>query len=65
MTRIGFLLAEKKLLKKEKFKFQWPKNEEDVGKITKQQLSWLLSGLQINPKKSFKEVKVEEEKIAI
>ena len=65
MIKIGFILAEKKLLKNEKLKFQWPKSEEEVGKITKQQLEWLLSGLQINPKKCFKEVKVEEEKIAI
>ena len=65
MIRIGFILAEKKLLKKEKLKFQWPKSEQEVGQITKQQLQWLLSGLQINPKKYFQEVKIEEEKIAM
>ena len=63
--KIGFILAEKKLIKKDNNKFQWPKNQEEVGKITKQQLEWLLSGLQINPKKYFKEVNIEEEKLAI
>ena len=65
MIRIGFILAEKKLLKKDKLKFQWPKSEQEVGKITKQQLEWLLSGLQINPKKYFQEINIEREKLAI
>ena len=65
MIKIGFVLAEKKLLKKDKQKFQWPKNEEEVGKLTKLQLQWLLSGLQINPKKYLKEIKIEDKKLAI
>jgi len=65
MIKTGFILAEKKLLKKDKLKFQWPKNEQEVGKITKQQLEWLLSGLQINPKKYFKEINISEEKLVI
>lgn len=63
--KTGFVLAEKKLLKKDNIKFQWPKNEQELGKITKQQLEWLLSGLQINPKKYFKDINIADEKLAI
>ena len=65
MIKIGFILAEKKLLKQENLRFQWPKSEQELGQITKQQVEWLLSGLQINPKKYFKEVKIDEKKLAI
>ena len=65
MTKIGFILAEKKLLKKDKLKYQWPKNEQEVGKITKEQLQWLLFGLQINPKRYFSEIKIDGEKLAM
>ena len=61
----GFVLAQKTLLETEKMKFQWPKDKEEMQKITKEQLNWLLSGLKINPQKYFKEIEIEEEKIAI
>ena len=61
----GFILAEKKLLDMEKMKFQWPKNGSDMKKITKQQLSWLLSGLKIYPDKCFKDIEIDRENIAI
>lgn len=61
----GFILAEKTLLDTEKMKFQWPRNKEEIQKITKEQLSWLLSGLKICPDKYFKEIEIEQEKIAI
>lgn len=61
----GFILAQKTLVDTEKMKFQWPKNQKEIKQITKQQLNWLLSGLKICPNKYFKEIEVDEEKIAI
>ena len=61
----GFVLAQKTLLDTEKMKFQWPRNSEELQQISKEQLSWLLSGLKIYPDKYFKEVEVSEEKIVI
>ena len=46
-------------------KFQWPKNPNEMKNITREQLSWLLSGLKINPEKCFKEIDLKEEKIAV
>lgn len=61
----GFILAQKKLLDTEKMKFQWPRNSSEMKNITREQLSWLLSGLKINPEKCFKEIELKEEKIAV
>lgn len=61
----GFVLAQKTLLDTEKMKFQWPRNQKEVQQITKQQLNWLLSGLKIYPEKYFKEIEINEEKLAI
>ena len=61
----GFILAQKTLLDTEKMKFQWPRDREELQMITKEQLSWLLSGLKIYPDKYFKEVEVSEEKLVI
>lgn len=61
----GFVLAQKTLLDTEKMKFQWPRNSEELKQITKEQLNWLLSGLKIYPDKCFKEIEIDEEKIAI
>lgn len=61
----GFILAQKKLLDKEKMKFQWPRNSQEMKNITIEQLNWLLSGLKINPKKCFKEIELTDEKIAV
>ncbi len=61
----GFVLAEKSLIETERVKFQWPKNQEEIKSITKQQLNWLLSGLKLYPDKYFKEINISEEKIAI
>ena len=33
-------------------KFQWSKDKKDYGKITWQQLEWLLEGLEIEQKKA-------------
>ena len=49
----GFILAQKKLLDKEKMKFQWPRNSQEMKNITIEQLNWLLSGLKINQEKCF------------
>lgn len=61
----GFVLAQKKLLDTEKMKFQWPRNSNEMKNITREQLSWLLSGLKINPEKYFKEIELNEEKMAV
>ncbi len=60
----GFILAQKTLLETEKMKFNWPKGPEEMKTITKQQLNWLLSGLKIYPEKYFKDINLEEKKIA-
>lgn len=61
----GFILAQKKLLDKEKKKFQWPRNSQEMKNITIEQLNWLLSGLKINQEKCFKEIELTDEKIAV
>ena len=61
----GFILAQKKLLDTEKMKFQWPRNSSEMKNITREQLSWLLSGLKINPEKCFKEIELNEAKMAV
>ncbi len=53
----GFILASKKLL--DGMKFQWPSTPEDVKFITRQQLTWLLDGLEIEQRKAHREVKMD------
>lgn len=60
----GFILAQKTLLDKEKIKFDWPRDSSELKKITKQQLSWLLSGLKIEQKNSFKEINIDLKNVA-
>ena len=60
----GFVLAQKKLLNTDKMKFQWPRNKRELETITKEQLQWLLSGLEIYPKKYFKEYNLDKKSIA-
>ena len=60
----GFILAQKTLLDTEKMKFQWPRNTTELRNISKQQLNWLLSGLKIEQKNSFKEIKINSKNIA-
>ncbi len=59
----GFILAQKTLIE-DGAKFQWPRNSNELKKITKQQLSWMLSGLKIEQKNSFKEIELDLEKVA-
>lgn len=61
----GFILAQKTLLDVNGMKFKWPRNKGELKSIIKEQLEWLLSGLEIYPKKFFKEINLEENKIAI
>ena len=61
----GFILAQKKLLERSHMKYCWPKNEGELKNITKTQLNWLLSGLEIFPKKYFKTLEYEKEKAVI
>ncbi len=60
----GFVLAQKTLIDTEKMKFQWPRNSKELGRINKQQLNWLLSGLKIEQKTSFKEINLTPENVA-
>ena len=53
-----------KLLEKEKMKFKWPKTPVELKNITKQQLDWLLSGLQIEYKNSFRDIELNLENTA-
>ena len=61
----GFILAQKTLLDTEKMKFQWPRNKNELAKITEEQLRWLLSGLKMYPEKYFKEINVNKENMVI
>ena len=45
-------------------KFPWPKNATELRRINKQQLGWLLSGLRIEQKNSFKEIEIDLENTA-
>ena len=56
----GFVLATKKLL--DGMKFQWPRNKDEVKEITKQQLEWLLDGLEIEQKHAHHSVDLSSEK---
>ena len=60
----GFILAQKTLLDTEKMKFKWPRNSRELGLINKKQLDWLLSGLKIEQKTSFKEIKLNLKNVA-
>lgn len=51
----GFWIFQKKLLNRDKF--IWVKNDSrDTINITKEQLRWLLQGMEIEPKKHFKNI---------
>ena len=60
----GFILAQKTLLDADKMKFQWPRNSTELKNITKQQLNWLLSGLKLEQKTSFKDIEIGLENTA-
>ena len=60
----GFVLAQKTLLDQEKMIFQWPRNSNELKNITKQQLNWLLAGLKVEQKGSFKEFELDSENTA-
>ena len=45
----GWLLLYKRLSESQ---FQWPRNAEEVRRLTKQQFRWLMEGLTITPKRS-------------
>ena len=62
--RNGFVLAQKTLLNSENMKFQWPRNSQEMKQINKEQLRWLLSGLKIEQKNSFKEIDINIKDIA-
>ena len=47
----GFILLYKRI---EKWNLQWPRNQEEVKKLTHQELRWLLEGLSIQQPKAIK-----------
>lgn len=49
----GFLLLYKRL---EDGKFSWPRNEQEVRNITREQFIWLTQGLSIDQPKAIKKV---------
>lgn len=49
----GFLLMYKRL---ENGRFNWPRNENDVRKLTLEQYTWLLQGLSIDQPKVIKKI---------
>ena len=51
----GFLLCYKRLEQKAS-KFQWPRSQEEVCKLTSQQFRWLMEGLTIQPKKCIQKI---------
>ena len=46
----GYVLLYKRLAEKQ---FQWPRNEQELKKLTKQEFRWLMEGLSIVQKKAF------------
>lgn len=54
----GFLLLYKRL---ESGSFQWPRDEQAVRNISKQELRWLLEGLAIDQPKAVKKLKIRSE----
>lgn len=51
----GFLLCYKRLEQKAS-KFQWPRSQEEVCKLTSQQFRWLMEGLTIKSKKCIQKI---------
>lgn len=52
----GFVLLYKRL---ENGKFQWPRTQDDVLKISPQEFRWLLEGLSINQPKAVRKISVK------
>ena len=46
----GYVLLYKRLAEK---RFQWPRNEQELKQLTKQEFRWLMEGLSIVQKKAF------------
>ena len=46
----GYILLYKRLTEK---RFQWPRNEAELRKLTLQEFRWLMEGLSITQKKAF------------
>lgn len=53
----GFLLLYKRL---ENGRFQWPRSEQEVKRMTSQQFRWLMEGLAIEQKKAVHHVNPEK-----
>ena len=46
----GYILLYKRLTEK---RFQWPRNEKELKKLTQQEFRWLMEGLSITQTKAF------------
>ena len=47
---MGYILLYKRLTEK---RFQWPRSEKDLKKLTLQEFRWLMEGLSITQRKAF------------
>ena len=47
----GYVLLYKRLAEK---RFQWPRNEQELKQLTKQEFRWLMEGLSIVQRKAFR-----------
>lgn len=52
----GFVLLYKRL---ENGRFQWPRNEEEVRKLTNQEFRWLLEGLSLKQPKAVRKMNIK------
>lgn len=50
----GYVLMYKRLKEK---RFQWPRNEDELKRLTQQEFRWLMEGLTITQTKAFKQGK--------
>jgi transposase len=53
----GFVLLYKRL---ESGRFQWPRKESEVRKLSEQELRWLLEGLSINQPKAVQKINIKK-----
>ena len=58
-------ISPKEIIRYRKNEISVAKNSSEMKNITREQLSWLLSGLKINPEKCFKEIELNEEKMVV
>ncbi|KAB1438340.1 IS66 family insertion sequence element accessory protein TnpB [Candidatus Galacturonibacter soehngenii] len=53
----GFVILYKRL---ESGSFQWPRNQDEIQKISQQEFRWLLEGLSINQPKAVRKINIKQ-----